>query len=108
MGILRTNHVSPGVYTNEIDKTASSIRVKNSHQFANKSRSSGGGGGGEPGVDEYLRGIAFTDSECLWSKEEDKMMLNFYNMNGDIMASVYLFNTNSDGDVILDAGEFTE
>ena len=107
MGILRTSHVSPGIYANEIDKTVSSIRIKNSQQFANKSRSSGGGGG-EPGVDEYLRGIAFTDSECLWSKEEGKMMLNFYNMNGGIMTSVYLFSTNSDGDVVLDAGEFTE
>ena len=102
MGVLRTSHVSPGVYTNEIDKTVSSTRVKNSQQFANRSRSSGGG------VDEYLRGIAFTDSECLWSKEENKMLLNFYNMNGDIMTSVYLFNTNSDGDIVLDAGDFTE
>jgi len=107
MDILRTSHVSPGIYTNEIDKTVSSIRLKNSQQFANNPRSSGGGGG-EPGVDEYLRGVAFTDSECLWSKEEDKMMLNFYNMNGDIMTSVYLFNTNSDGDIVLDAGDFTE
>ena len=107
MSVLKTNYISPGVYTKETDKTISSSYTKNGKYFVNKSRSSGGGGD-EPGIDEYLRGIAFTDSECLWSRAENKMTLNFYNMNGDIITAVYLFNTNSDGDVVLDAGEFTE
>ena len=106
MSISTINHVSPGVYTREIDMNKIQRKSSGSQTFVNR-KSSEGGGGGEPGIDEYLRRIAYADSDCSWSKNEKKMLLNFYNMNGNTMTTIYLFDTNTDGDIVLDAGEFT-
>lgn len=106
MSISTTNHVSPGVYIREIDMNNLQRKSSGSQTFMNR-KSNEGGGGGEPGIDEYLRSIAYTDSDCSWSENEKKMLLNFYNMNGNTMTTIYLFDTNTDGDIVLDAGEFT-
>ena len=100
MSISTTNHVSPGVYTREIDMNKIQRKSSGSQTFVNRKSSEGG-------IDEYLRSIAYADSDCSWSKNEKKMLLNFYNMNGNTMTTIYLFDTNTDGDIVLDAGEFT-
>jgi hypothetical protein len=104
MGIVNTSHISPGIYTTEVDRTRLTSQGSSKGQFFQSSKGGKGGGSGDTGVDEYLRSIAYTDAECLWLQRENKMTLNFYNMDEDIITAVYLFDTDSDGDIILDAG----
>ena len=103
---MNSVYISPGIYIHEIDKSASSNKKTFSLSSVKSRKGSEGGSGETTGNDTYLRSIAYTDVDCVWAEDENKMLLNFYNMSGQKMTVIYLFDTDSEGDIVFDAGNF--
>ena len=53
-----------------------------------------------------LQTIVFSASEYVWDEEHNKMKINFYNANNELRDSVELFDTNKDGEIMVEAGNF--
>ena len=53
-----------------------------------------------------LQNVTFTNVEYVWDKENNKMVLNFYNSNAELKDTVEIFNTNDIGEIMMQAGNF--
>jgi hypothetical protein len=53
-----------------------------------------------------LQSAAFSDSEYVWDEDNKKMVIRFYNTNSELKDTIELFDTNDEGEVMIEAGKF--
>lgn len=53
-----------------------------------------------------LQNAAFSQTEYVWDEENNKMVINFYNLNNELKGRLEMFDTNDVGEIMIEAGSF--